>query len=138
MRTPTDLDILEKIHDKYYGQFCAYENDESIRASKIYVPISCDDIAEELKVDGDIVFGRLYYHLEKKYGYRQSDGSNVHFFAFKIGATHHCVNFPLLSSVLAGLQQEKRKFVLATTISVISLSISIISIGIAVWSKLAT
>lgn len=138
MRTPTDLDILESIYKKYYVQFCCYEDDESIRASKIYVPISCDDIANELNVDGDIVFGRLYYHLEKKYGYKQNDGSNVHFFALGLGREKHCVNFPLLSSVLAGLQQEKRKFVLATTISIISLSISLVSIGIAVWSKLAT
>ncbi|MAD54073.1 MAG: hypothetical protein CMF18_08380 [Idiomarinaceae bacterium] len=138
MRSPTDVEVLESIYSKYYRDFTAYEEDESIRASKIYVPISCDEIAKELKVDGDIVFGRLYYHLESKYGYKQSDGSNVHFFAFRVGKERHCVNFPLLSSVLAGLQQEKRKFVLATTISVVSLLISIISIGISLWTKLST
>ncbi|MGL4713256.1 MAG: hypothetical protein ACRCWP_12090, partial [Shewanella sp.] len=100
MRSPTDLEVLERIYSKYYQDFTEYEDDENIRASKIYVPISCDEIAKKLKVDGDIVFGRLYYHMEKKYGYKQSDGSNVHFFAFRVGKESHCVNFPLLSSVL--------------------------------------
>jgi hypothetical protein len=134
MKVPTDLKLLSHIYDSYYQTFSNYSKHEPDRAAKIYVPIDCAKVAEHLGVDPDIVFGRLYYHLENKYGYKQSDGARVHFFALRIGKDIKCVNFPLLSSVVAGLREESSKFWLATWISLVALALSVLSLGISVGS----
>lgn len=69
-RVPTDLEILNVIYEQYYDEFSSYDKNSPTRSSKIYVPIDIGAIARRLH-DGDIVFGRLYYHLEKKYGYQR-------------------------------------------------------------------
>jgi hypothetical protein len=129
MKAPTDLDLLNYIYENYYATFASYSKEDPGRKTKIYVPIDSAKIARHYGVDSDIVFGRLYYHLEKKYGYKQSDGVNVHFFALRVGDDIKCINFPLLASVVAGLRQEYRKFWLATGISIGALVISAISLG---------
>ncbi|GAA0220919.1 hypothetical protein [Marinomonas primoryensis] len=132
MRIPTDLEILNTIYRIYHSDFVAFERGDGSRDSKIYVPIDCKKVAGELKVDSDIVFGRLYYHLEKQYGYKQDNGSNVHFFAFKVGNDSKCVNFPLMTSILAGLRQEKKKFWIGTAVAVLALIVSTVSLTVSV------
>lgn len=132
MKIPTDLDILNTIYRLYHSDFVAFERGDGTRSSKIYVPIDCKKVAGSLKVDADIVFGRLYYHLEKQYGYKQANGSNVHFFALKVGNDAKCVNFPLMTSVLASLRQEKRKFWIGTAIAILALIVSSVSLTISV------
>lgn len=129
-RPPTDREILRKIHERYYEAFGSFEGGDpkAERESKIYVPIDCKAIAEDLGVDPDIVFGRLYYHLEKKYGYTQQDGSKVHLFAFAVGKDRHAVHFPLLSAVLAELEQSWFRFTAPLVISALALVISVISL----------
>lgn len=128
MKCPSDREILSVIYKLYYEEFQNYSHDvESGRPSKIYIPINCKAIAKCLDVDSDIVFGRLYYHLQKKHGYTQEDGSKVLFFG-AIESNLHCVNFPLLGSVLAGLQEEASKFRLATGISFLALAVAIVSL----------
>ena len=129
-KTPTDREILKAIHERYYDQFGAFKkgNPDNERETKIYVPIDCASIAEDLCVDPDIVFGRLYYHLDKKYGYLQQDGSKVHLFAFKVGEDRHAVNFPLLSAVLAEHEQSWLQFFAPLVISSLALIISVISL----------
>jgi hypothetical protein len=109
---PTDRKILKKIHDRYLKEFGAFDQGalEPPRSSKVYVPIDCAAIASELKVDPDIVFGRLYYHLNKKYGYTQDDNSKVFLFSMQAGSDRHVVNFPLLSAVLAELHESWFRF----------------------------
>jgi hypothetical protein len=128
MRVPTDLQILSAIWSRYYPEFARYARDELRRKTKIYVPISIEAIATELKVDGDIVFGRLYYHLEQKHGYQRGAKEWVHLFALEVGGDRHCVNFPLMASVLAGLQQEDRQFQVATWIAWLSLAVSVFAL----------
>ncbi len=130
MKIPTDLDVLNTIYDLYHPDFVAFEKGDGSRETKIHVPIDCKKIAKKLKVDPDIIFGRLYYHLNKQYSYKQPDGSNVSFFALKIGNDSKCINFPLMTSVLAGLRQEKRRFWIGTTIAIFALMVSIISLTI--------
>ena len=97
-RLPTDLQILDAVYDRYYDAFSQYQEGDPSRVTKVYVPVDLAEIARELRVDGDIVFGRLYYHLEKKYGYRGDDGVRVHLFTLELRhegkADRHCVNFP--------------------------------------------
>lgn len=135
MRIPTDLEILNTTYRLYHSTFVAFERDDGTRDSKIYVPIDCKKIASELKVDADIVFGRLYYHLEKQYGYKQADGSNVYFFALKVGNDPKCINFPLMTSVLASLRQERKKFWIGTAIAVLALIISAVSLTVSITQQ---
>ena len=130
-RPPTDREILQKIHDRYLVKFGGFnrEHPECERDSKVYVPIDCEAIATELGVDPDIVFGRLYYHLDKKYGYTQENGAKVHLFSLKVGKDKHAVNFPLLSAILAELHQSWFRFTAPLVISGIALVISIIGIA---------
>ncbi|WP_374439784.1 hypothetical protein [Pseudomonas panipatensis] len=128
MKVPSDLRILQSIYEEYYEVFSSFVGGaENGRESKVFVPIDCKKIAERLNVDPDIVFGRLYYHLEQKYGYRRPDGSNIAFFSLMIGSDRRCVNFPLLASVLAGLQEEHGKAKTATILAWIAIVVSLAS-----------
>jgi len=131
---PTDIQILDAIYERYYESFTTYSKTDKNRSSKIYVPIDVKALAVDLKVDPDIIFGRLYYHLEEKYGYRQDDdGSRVHFFALGVGGDRHCINFPYMASVLASLRDENRKYRIATGFSIASLILSVIALLISIY-----
>ena len=129
---PTDLKILDAIYRRYYNIFAKYTKGDENRSAKIYVPIEIDQIAVDLKVDTDIIFGRLYYHLEHKYGYKQDDGSSVHLFSLRVGDDRHCVHFPLMASVLADLQDQSRKHSIAIWISAGFLLLSAVSLVISI------
>lgn len=131
-KIPTDLKILRIIYDRYYDNFQAYSDENQIRSSKIFVPIDIGEIAKSLKVDGDIVFGRLYYHLNEKFSYKRDDGSKVEFFTLRAGADRHCINFPYLASVLADLEDKNRKYLTTTLIAVLSIIIAILSLIISI------
>ena len=131
-RLPTDLQILDAIYDRYYETFAKYEEGDKGRSAKIYVPIDIREIGRDLKVGDDIVFGRLYYHLEHKHGYKRDDGASVHFFSLRVGEDVHCVNFPLMASVLADLREKSRKYSVATCIAVVSVIIAVASIVISI------
>ena len=133
-KIPTDLKILGVIYDRYYANFQAYSNASEIRSSKIYVPIDVEVLARSLNVDVDIVFGRLYYHLNEKFSYKKDDGSRVEFFAISVGHDKNCINFPYLASVLADLTDQNRKHLTATLIAVLSLTIAILSIIISIFA----
>jgi hypothetical protein len=67
-KIPTDLKILGVIYDNYYNTFRDYDDANKTRSSKIYVPVDIALLAKALDIDVDIIFGRLYYHLNEKYG----------------------------------------------------------------------
>ncbi|WP_315136856.1 hypothetical protein [Achromobacter marplatensis] len=136
MKLPSDRQILECIFNRYKGTFAGFDVRKD-RATKVYVPIDCKAIAEELGTEGDIVFGRLYFHLEEKYGYQQSGGAKVHFFALKVGEDAKCVNFPLLASVLAGLQEDRRRHLLTQAIAIAAFFVSVVSLIVSLWLQRA-
>jgi len=127
-RPPTDLEILEEIYKRYYSTFISFSQEKPNRSAKIYVPIDIEAIAKHFSVDPDIVFGRLYYHLEQKYGFANPDGSKVHFFALQAGTDKHSVQFPLLAAVIASLREERNKHLVSTWVSIAAIIISIISL----------
>lgn len=124
MKIPTDLEILSDIYEQNYNTFCNFQKSDKNRANKLYVPIDIQSVAYRLNVDPDIVFGRLYYHLEEKYSYQTKDQSWVHFFSLNIDGDRHVVNFPLLASVLAGLKEEKNRNSRTFFLSVIAITMS--------------
>jgi hypothetical protein len=138
MRLPTDRQILEAVYRRYYSTFAQFSREGDGRETKVHVPIDVASIAAGFGVDADIIFGRLYYHLEQKYGYEGSGKVRVPFFSLQVGADRHCVNFPLLASVLASLRTEHLRFRLATTLSIISIVISAMALAISLSTTLFT
>lgn len=133
-KSPTDLQILDSIYERYYDVYAAYSEENGSRSSKIYVPIDIPKLAKDMGVDVDIIFGRLYYHLNQKYGYKQDNGSHVYFFTPKAGGDSNCINFPYLASVLASLRDESRKYRVATWIAVCSLILSIVALLVSIFA----
>jgi len=132
----TDRKILRAIYARYYDQYAAYnEEDPDRRSSKIWMPIDIDKMAAQLSMEPDILFGRLYYHLNNRHGYAVDDQRPGHenqkmrvdLFAIRIGGDHHCIHFPLLASVLATLEDQNKKYRLATTMSILALGVSILT-----------
>ena len=133
---PTDLEIIQHIYQAYYGKYAEFSKDEQNRETKIYVPIDIEFLAKQFRIDGDILFGRLYYYLDEKYGFERPDGTKVHFFALAVGNDRHVIHFPLLASVLAELKSQQRKHLFATWISIVAIGISIISVTISLLDHL--
>lgn len=144
-KTPTDLEILDFIYNKYYQEYISFNKDKPQRETKIFVPLDIDKIASNFDVDKDIIFGRLYYHLNNMYSYKR-DSVTVSFFQNEIlgaigGAGEitrivkkdiHAINFPYAASVLASLRDENKKYKTATLIGWISTGISLIAIVISI------
>jgi hypothetical protein len=113
MKVPTDLEILEAIYTLCYHEFASFRKESpNARNAKVYVPIDVDKIASHLSVEKDIVFGRLYYHLNNKYSYTKPNKTKVEFFALALGPEDKrevdCIQFPLMVSVLAELRYEQK------------------------------
>lgn len=125
INNPSDGKILEAIFKGYLGDFVSYDESSASRSSRIYVPIDCEEIANNIGMDPQLLFGRLYYHLDKKHRYAQDDGSKVHLFAFKTGEDRHTVNFPLLAAVLAEHQVSFNRYIFPLVLSVAAFGVSI-------------
>jgi hypothetical protein len=134
-KIPSDRKILQTIYDRYRDRFARFDKGSPDREAKILIPIDCGEIATRLNVDPDVVFGRLYYHLENKYGYRKPDGVQVLFFGHT-NNERNCINFPLSASVLAGLQEERNKHLWAIGVALVSLVLSVAAIGVSIFAAL--
>ena len=134
-RPPTDFELLKAIYKRHRGEFAEYvKGASSGRASKILVPIDILAIANQFGVDGDSIFGRLYYHLDPKYGQppEKEGGPRKVFFAPVAGGDRNCVNFPLLEAVLASLWQQWRRDLWAIGTAGVSLAIALASLLVSI------
>lgn len=127
-KLPTDLKVLKCIYTMYADTFRDFKREDPTRSSKIYIPIDVTKIASSLGADPHVLFGRLYYHLDHKYSYKQDDGSVVHLFAFKIGDNLHCINYPYLAAVLSEHESEHRRSQWALRWSFAALVLSFVAI----------
>lgn len=130
---PTDERLLSLIYRSYLGDFKAHTEDNKIRQTKIWVPLDLDMLSKKLRTDPDLLFGRLYYHMNGAYGSKTGDGEDVSFFHIRLGSDKHVVNFPLMTSVLADLKEDKKRFVISTRVAGLSLIVSLASIAIALY-----
>jgi hypothetical protein len=138
-RTPTDREILRAIYELYYAEFVDFDDKPHSRATKVYVPIDVPAVAKSISVDPEIVFGRLHYHLQSKYGRKDGDVAvplfQVQFPSRNSGKPErHVINFPLLDSVLAELEYEHRKFRLPFVMSIISASVALLAFAVTVMA----
>ena len=62
----SDKLLLNNIYNTYYNEYKSYKKAKKDLRSKAYVPIDCNLISKQLNMDPDILFGRLYYHLNNK------------------------------------------------------------------------
>jgi len=114
---PSDLKLLTEIYERYYEDFKNFSKDVPNRDTKVYVPIDIRAMAAVLKTDEYLLFGRLYNHLNKKYeGNKDSP-------LFMLNG--HSVHFPLLSSVLAGLKEERSRQNISMYLSIAAIIISL-------------
>lgn len=123
---PTDLALLEHIYRRYYTVFVEKAAD---RATKVYVPIDIRSIAVHFKVDPEIVFGQLYYHLEPKHASVASNGTAQPFFTKVAGSDKDCIHFTKLGSIVAAMRSEKTREQLSFWLSIVSLVVAIVAIG---------
>ena len=130
---PTDERLLREIYKRYLRPFSEYSDENKTRSAKVWVPIDIMALAKRFRCDEDLIFGRLYYHMNAKYGSHTGSGDQVNFFSMRIGGDRHCVNFPLLASVLSDLQDERKRFIVSTRLAGLSLVVSAASILIAIY-----
>ncbi len=121
----TDRKLLKSIYETYYYDFCNYDTENPAWKNYNYVPIDCERIGNKLGLDKAIVFGRLYYHLEKRHSYKQENGAYVHFFHINLEGDKHVIHFPLMSAVLAEMSETYYRFTLPLLISGGALALSI-------------
>ena len=132
-KLPTDLEILNKIYELYYDDFLVFDENNPTREAKYIVPIDCEEVAKRLNANPDLVFSRLYYHLNEKHGYSKimPDGKEllVKVFIREPGRRKHYVHFPFMTSVLADLRDKEDKFWTTILATILIAGVSLISIA---------
>lgn len=129
---PTDLEILEDIYYRYYDDFRKYAKKDPDRIARIRVPIEVEDVAAACGVEEDMIFGRIFYHFNKKYSYTDSQGEVTTFFTTeKFEGLSVC--FPLVASVLADKYAEKKKRETVLFVAGTAVALSVISLLVAIF-----
>jgi hypothetical protein len=127
---PTDLQLLRAIYERHRGDYVAAVQ-QGVHA-RIAVPIDIPAIAQDLGVNADSVFGRLYHHLDPLYGTQSPDGLRKALFIPQPGEAKDRVNFPLLEAVLAGLWQQRQRDLWTLWIAIVSAAIAIAAIIVSI------
>jgi hypothetical protein len=104
-------------------------------ANDPFMLIDVAKVAARLGCKSELLFGRLYYHLDAKYRYKQDDGARVDLFHLNIQDKGPAVHFPYLASILAGLEEEHRKLFWSMVFSVTALILSLISLAANIVTK---
>jgi len=125
---PTDRDILKCIFEMYESAFPGKETEGAYGKNDPYMPIKIHDVSARLGCSAEMLFGRLYYHLDAKHRYTQDGGARVHLFSLKVGDQMHCVNFPYLAAVLAERDAEHKRQLWSLWVSITALVLSVASI----------
>lgn len=127
---PTDFEILEDIYFRYHDEFRKYTKKEPDRVARIRVPVDVEEIAEACGVEEDMIFGRIFYHFNKKYSYTDNNGEITTFFTTE-KFEGLSVNFPLVASVLADKYVEKKQNETLLFISGTAVVLSVIALLVA-------
>jgi hypothetical protein len=130
---PTDRHVLESIYKMYESSYPGPRSASGRGENDPYVEIDLQAVAKKLECNTELLFGRLYYHLDQKYRYKQDNGATVSLFQLQIGGKHHAVQFPYLASILAGFNQEFRRFVISLGVSFAALGISVASLLVSIF-----
>ncbi len=140
---PTDLRIVRSIYRRHYGEFARTSTPtgwQAHRATKIYIPIDVEAVADELDVNVEIVYGALHYRLAPRHSVvEKSDQTGKEYRAplFQkcwppdikrtggfFASERHIIHFPLLASIYAELQEQDSRATWALRWSALGLIIS--------------
>ena len=127
-RLPTDRQVLKCIFRMYQAQYPGLSDPGGRGANDPYLSIDLRAVAKRLRCQPELVFGRLYYHLDAKYRYKQDNGAHVKLFDLNHQHRGHAVHFPYLASILAGMEQEHRRTLWSLALSIAALIVSAISL----------
>jgi hypothetical protein len=132
-KIPTDLNILNQIYNDYHETFISFDREFPKNKNKYYLQIDLPRIGRELKVDPDIVYGRLL-NLDGKYGFLYNATSRINLFMINGNKDieANSVNFPLVETILAELKDRERKYYWSFAFALASLVISLIALGISI------
>lgn len=125
----TDREVLRCIYDMYRSEFPRVDVD----AGLVFLPIDVDAVSKRLGVDRHLLFGRLYYDLRIRHLHRSPSDPNVAdatLFEKSVGSQRHSVNFPYLTAVLAGLEEQRRRDLWTTGLAILALVISVATAGV--------
>jgi hypothetical protein len=112
----------------YETSYPGKEPSETRGKNDPYLPIKVHEVATRLGCSPEMLFGRLYYHLDAKYRYTQGNGAQVNLFSLKVGSEMHCVNFPYLAAVLAEKDEEHKRQLWSLGVAIAALVLSVASI----------
>lgn len=129
-KIPTDFEIINEIYNRYEDIFHSYSTEDPDKITRVRVPVDIEKIAKACGVGEDMIFGRLYYHFNKKYSYRDEDGKLITFFA-SAKFDGLSVNFPMVASVLADLKMEQKSFRTVNALSISAIILSVIALSVA-------
>jgi hypothetical protein len=135
MSLPTDREILRCIFKMYKSAYPGKETGETRGKNDPYLPIKITEVASRLGCSPEMLFGRLYYHIDEKYRYTQDNNAQVHLFSLKVGTEMHCVNFPYLAAVLAEKNEERKRQLWSLGMAIAALIMSVASIIAQVVTK---
>lgn len=104
-----------------------------VDAGFVFIPIDVEAVAERLGVNKHLLFGRLYYDLRLRHLHRAPTDPNrteSTLFEKVVGSQRHSVNFPNLTAVLAGLEEQRRRDLWTTGLAILALVISVATAGV--------
>ena len=128
-RPPTDYELLRAIYEHHRDDFTG---SRASTTTGVALPINIPSIAATLGTDPDTVFGRLYHHLDPKYGEPRDKEGRIALFIARPGDEPDLVNFPLLEAVLADLWQERDRQRVTVWVSMISIAIALAALIVSV------
>jgi hypothetical protein len=133
-RLPTDREVLSCIFEMYESAYPG-ETNGGKGVNDPYIPVDLWAVAERLDTKPELLFGRLYFHLDAKHRYQQNDGAWVNLFHLNVANKGHSVHFPYLAGILAGHDQEYRKQFWSMAFSTLALVLSVVSLVMNLLTK---
>ena len=132
---PTDRDIIRCIYEMYESAYPGAASGQVRGENDPYLPVDLNAVAHRLNCKPEILFGRLYYHLDAKHRYKQDNGASVHLFHLNIQGKGNTVHFPYLASILASHDQEYRKQFWSIAFSVLAIVLSVAALVVNILTK---
>ena len=123
-RLPTEREVLRCIYRMYESSYPGVPPGSVRDENDPYLSIDVAAVGDELNCKAELLFGYLYYHLDAKHRYKQSENTSVHLFALKVGNKRHGVNFPYLAALLANHDLEHRRQLWSVGLSLLALALS--------------
>jgi hypothetical protein len=134
-KLPTDRQILQCIFEMYESHYPGNRPGATRGENDPHLPIDVRAVADRLGCNAELLFGRLYYHLDHKYRYKQDNGALVPLFSLQSGIKRHTIHFPYLVAVLAEQQQEYRNRLWSLGISIVALVLSVASLAVNFYKR---